>query len=100
MGIVKKKESFFKKNNHYTMRYPTRFLGKKEYVIDSKEMGNFTRFINHSDKPNLELESVYLKPLTRMVFFAKRDIKMGEQLTFDYGTSYWKEIGQTPKRLI
>ena len=90
VGVVRKKP-FFTKENYYTMRYPTLFLGRREMMIDGETMGNFTRFINHSAKPNLELESVFISPFTRMIFTAKRKIEPFEQLTFDYGKLYWKK---------
>lgn len=90
VGIVKKKK-LFQRQNLYTMRYPTLYLNKKEYIIDSESFGNFTRFINHSNNPNLELESIFISPFTRMIFTAKRNIEKGEQLTFDYGKVYWKK---------
>lgn len=90
VGVVKKR-SIFPNNNLYAMRYPTLFQKKRDYYIDAEKKGNFTRFINHSPNPNLEIESVYFSPFTRMIFTAKRKIVKGEQLLFDYGDEYWKK---------
>lgn len=90
VGVVKKR-SIFPNNNLYAMRYPTLFLNKRDYYIDAEKMGNFTRFFNHSPDPNLEIESIYFSPFTRMIFTAKRKIESGEQLLFDYGDEYWKK---------
>lgn len=50
------------------------------HVIDAKYNGNSARWINHSCEPNLEVEQegyrVFLKAL--------RDIKVGEELSYDY----------------
>jgi hypothetical protein len=90
VGVVKKRPLFMR-DNPYAMRYPTTFLKKRDYYIDGEKMGNFTRFINHSPNPNLEIESVFFPPFTRMIFTAKRKIKSNEQLLFDYGEEYWKK---------
>ncbi|OPY86550.1 MAG: SET domain protein [Smithella sp. PtaU1.Bin162] len=50
------------------------------HVIDGKYNGNSAKWINHSCEPNLEAEQegrrIYLKAL--------RDIKAGEELSYDY----------------
>ena len=54
-------------------------------------MGNSSRLFNHSCDPNLELRLVAaagVSPVPRVVFFAKRDIAVGEELT-------WKYAGRT-----
>ncbi len=52
-----------------------------KHVIDGKQGGNSSRWINHSCKPNCEAEEaggrVFIKTL--------RNIKAGEELFFDYG---------------
>lgn len=90
VGLVRRKSFYSFKKNLYLMRYPTLFINEREYVIDASKAGNHTRFINHSYNPNLEIESVFFSPFTRMIFFANKKILKGEQLTFDYGKKYWK----------
>uniref|UniRef100_A0AC35FCL0 Histone-lysine N-methyltransferase n=1 Tax=Panagrolaimus sp. PS1159 TaxID=55785 RepID=A0AC35FCL0_9BILA len=62
--------------------------GTIKYVIDATNYGNESRFINHNCNPNLHAYSVLGfesdPALTRIVFFANRDIQAGEELTFDY----------------
>lgn len=41
----------------------------------------------HSEEPNLEY--AYNKLTKQMQFIAKRPIKLGEELTINYGTDYW-----------
>ncbi|OUM60979.1 hypothetical protein PIROE2DRAFT_45708 [Piromyces sp. E2] len=63
-------------------------LGEPEYSIDAYKMGNITHFINHSCDPNLEVYCAqcdyYEMNIFRIAFFAKRDIQIDEELTFDY----------------
>lgn len=58
------------------------------YTIDATVYGNASRFVNHSCDPNAVCEkwSVPKTPgdISRIGFFAKRLIKAGEEITFDY----------------
>ena len=58
------------------------------YTVDATLFGNLSRFINHSCDPNLNIFSVYINNLDinmpQLAMFAKRNIKRGEQITFDY----------------
>jgi len=80
----------------HCVRYTTWEMGRRKFIIDAETKGNFTRFINHSSKPNLSLQSVYWRGIPRMIFVALKEIHEGTQLTFDYGTFFWKECSQTP----
>ena len=64
--------------------YPVRF------VINAEESGNASRYINHSDTPNLRCITVIVSGLLRVIFLALCDIQIGQELTFDYGEAYWK----------
>jgi hypothetical protein len=50
-------------------------------VIDAKNGGNSARWINHSCDPNLEANQEGY----RVFFTALRNIKIGEELSYDYG---------------
>jgi SET domain-containing protein len=58
-------------------------------VIDANVDGNIARWINHSCKPNCESEveeNANGKPHKDKVFIhALRDIRAGEELTYNYG---------------
>lgn len=95
-GIVKAKKSKELKNKVHCVKYTGWAMGRKNFVIDAETMGNYTRFINHSDKPNLSLQSVYWRGIPRLIFVALKEISEGTQLTFDYGTIFWKECCQKP----
>lgn len=47
-------------------------------------MGGDGRFVNHSCEPNCEMQKWSVLGLPRMALFASRDIKPGEELTYDY----------------
>ncbi len=64
------------------------FTLNDHWVIDASVGGNDARWINHSCAPNCEpvqVESDDGPDNDRMVIQAVRDIKAGEELTYDYG---------------
>lgn len=56
-------------------------------TIDGTTRNNTARYINHSCRPNCETD---IKK-GRVFVFARRGIKEGEELTYDYGKDYWNE---------
>ncbi len=54
-------------------------------MIDGYIHANKARFINHSCRPNCEID---LKN-RRIFVFAKKNIKVGEELSYDYGPEYF-----------
>ena len=56
----------------------------KDCIIDAGPMGNLSRFMNHSCDPNCETQKWTVNGEVRVGLFAKRDIKTGEELVFDY----------------
>jgi hypothetical protein len=94
-GVIQQKSSKELKDKTYTMRY-TVWEGKKNFCIDAEKMGNFTRFLNHSSRPNLGLQSVYWRGVPRMIFISLVDIPEGAHMTFDYGTTFWKHHKRSP----
>ena len=53
-------------------------------VIDGSPRHNKARYLNHSCRPNCETDIVK----GRVYIYAKRAIKPGEELTYDYGKEY------------
>lgn len=95
-GVVQQRAPKQLKEKNHCLRY-TIWEGKKNFCVDAQFKGNFTRFINHSAKPNLGLQSIYWRGIPRMIFIALKEIREGAQLTFDYGPIFWKHNAQTPK---
>lgn len=73
---------------------------KKRYSIQTNalEMGNFTRYINHSSlEPNIEaILSKLPDGRLEILLFAFRKINPGEQLLSNYGGEYWKALEIIP----
>lgn len=67
------------------------------YCIDAYNYSNVSRFINHSCDPNLMSVRSFInhhdKRFPRIAFFAVQDIKENEQLSYDYGKTFWKVKG-------
>lgn len=100
---------------HLTKEEQHRFSPKKRYhprrlyafQVDAEKKGNFTRFINHSEKPNVIAELMQIpknsynipsSPLT-IAYCVHKTIKPGEQLLINYDGddhSYWNSLGITP----
>jgi SET domain-containing protein len=89
-GIVRKRRFWGEFSNDYVFSYS---IGPDDtpWVIDAKEKGNFTRFINHSYEPNLTSRWIIFDGIAHIILFANRLIREGEQLTYDYGPKYWKK---------
>jgi transcription antitermination factor NusG len=69
-------------------------------TIDASRQGNATRFMNHSSDKyacNVSAMIVNHRGTRRVVFHAKRLIHHGEEMMYDYGEDFAKNIG---KRLI
>lgn len=57
----------------------------KGKTIDGNIKTNIARYINHSCKPNCEADG----PEGKVFIVARRAIKAGEELTYDYGKEYF-----------
>lgn len=64
------------------------FIVNKRTVIDGFGRDNRARYANHSCKPNSEIDVKRGKVL----LFARRAIKAGEEITYDYDEEYFNEI--------
>ncbi len=99
-GDLRKRTFWEDKKNKYLFEYYLGELMTSKYLIDAQERGNHTRFINHSDYPNVEPIAVIAEGILRIIFFSKRKIAPGEQLCYDYGEGYWNsriKLGIDPK---
>jgi len=58
------------------------------WTIDGSVRENIARYINHACKPNAESD---VRPRKRKVFIrAIKNIEAGEEISYDYGTDYFK----------
>lgn len=87
------------------------FQGERLYTVDARLYGNFTRFINHSCRPNATVspssgDSILFQPidsfqvgmvvweaqleqLSHICIFATENIPKGVEITISYGQSWW-----------
>lgn len=63
------------------------FQTSKNRHIDGKERTNTARYVNHSCRSNSEVDIIK----GRVFIYARRAIKPGEELLYDYGKEYWNE---------
>ena len=68
------------------------FWTSNSTMINGVSRNNTARYINHSCKPNCEIELQNKK----IYVFAEKKIRKGEELTFDYGDEYF-EMHIAPK---
>jgi uncharacterized protein len=71
----------------YTSKSKYLFEISAKKTIDGTTRANTARYINHSCRPNCEVEIKKGKVL----IFSKRNIQAGEELAYDYGKEYWNE---------
>jgi SET domain-containing protein len=71
----------------YTSKSKYLFEINSKKTIDGTIRENTARYINHSCRPNCEVE---IKK-GRVLVFSKRNIKAGEELSYDYGKEFWDE---------
>ncbi|KAH8871677.1 Histone-lysine N-methyltransferase eggless, partial [Schistosoma japonicum] len=71
------------------LRARTYFNDINPYIMDAKKMGNLGRYFNHSCNPNVFVQNVFIDThdprFPEVAFFAKRNIEVGEEMTWDYG---------------
>ncbi|KAL7086177.1 hypothetical protein ACP275_14G323400 [Erythranthe tilingii] len=67
-------------------------------VIDACAKGNLGRYINHSCDPNCRTEKWMVNGEVCVGLFAVRNIKKGEEVTFDY--NYVRVFGAAAKRCV
>lgn len=71
----------------YTSNSKYLFEINSRKTIDGAERANIARYINHSCQPNAEARIIK----GRIFIIAKRKIKAGEEIAYDYGKEYWNE---------
>jgi uncharacterized protein len=64
------------------------------WVIDATRRGNSARWINHSCAPNCDIA----EEGQRIFIEARRDIRLGDELTYDYNLQIGEKHTKTAKR--
>ena len=75
-------EEFERRNGKYF------FEVNSKWTIDGSPRSNMARYINHSCRPNAEA----LISGKRVWIWARRNIKAGEEVAYDYGKDYFEDI--------
>ncbi|EPG65470.1 SET domain-containing protein [Leptospira wolffii] len=70
------------------------WICKDHWIYGEGKESNYTRYINHSTKPNVKLVTSTRWKTAR--FEVLRKIKAGEELFFDYGDEYWIHVDISP----
>jgi hypothetical protein len=78
-----------------------KFSPRRLYSIDldADKVGNFARFINHSEEPNVEARMLKVHGSYEIVYFTKKKVLPGEQLLVCYegdDKSYWGALNIKP----
>ncbi|XP_067285746.1 histone-lysine N-methyltransferase SETDB1-A-like isoform X2 [Pseudorasbora parva] len=70
------------------------------YIIDPRQEGNLSRYINHSCSPNLFVQNIFVDThdlrFPWVAFFASKRIKAGTELTWDYNY----EVGSVEGKVL
>jgi SET domain-containing protein len=77
-----------KGDEEFTSRSRFLFEVTKKKTIDGWNKKNTARYINHSCRPNCEITI----RKARVFVMAKRAIKPGEELAYDYGKEYFDDF--------
>ncbi|SCZ88479.1 BZ3500_MvSof-1268-A1-R1_Chr2-1g04437 [Microbotryum saponariae] len=63
------------------------------HVIDPLASGNHMRYINDLGTWNCEARWVYIDGTHQLGFYARVDLKKGDEISLDYGPTYWGKNG-------
>lgn len=105
VGQILDKETFQSRAQKYDKEEEKHFYFmhiNSDLIIDARQKGNFSRFMNHSCEPNCATEKwTTIQGETRIGFFTLKQITKGTELTFDYkferfGTKAQKCLCGTP----
>lgn len=86
VGRTISKQEEYESNSRYLFEVHSR------RTIDGAARKNTARYINHSCRPNAEPEI----RKGRIFIMARRRIRPGEEITYDYGPEYFNEYLKSP----
>ena len=81
IGLILTNEESNKKGGKYLLRID------EKYVIDGSPRSNIARYINHSCRPSAK---AYTSGV-RVWIWSEKAIKVGEEITINYGKEYFDE---------
>ncbi|EFN53400.1 hypothetical protein CHLNCDRAFT_14389, partial [Chlorella variabilis] len=55
-----------------------------QHVLDATRAGAISKFTNHSCSPSMYSKILNIDGRQRLVFFARHDIEVGQELTYNY----------------
>lgn len=85
VGVAVKRQyldGLFARYKHERMLYIMALDG--DIYLDARHRGGIARYINHSCEPNCVVHRWKVRGIIRACVFALRDIREGEELSFDY----------------
>jgi SET domain-containing protein len=71
-------------------------IGDGSHCLDAQRRGSAAKWFNHSCKPNCEVEE---DDDERVWVRARRDIKVGEEMTYDYNLTCPEKVSMKDKKL-
>lgn len=77
------------RTNAYCFEYVSAQGHRTPYTIDALDQGGISRYINHSEKPNLLSALATIDFISHVILIVNEPIPKGAQLTYDYGSDYW-----------
>ena len=85
--LIEYKGRVISKEEEYGSKSQYLFEVNKKKTIDGTSRTNTARYINHSHRPNCEIEIHD----ARVFVFSRKGIKAGEELSYDYGIEFFNE---------
>lgn len=83
---AKKREQIYAEDHKLgCYMYYFKYKGQQYCIDATEENGTLGRLVNHSRNGNLVTRTVCVDNTPRLVLIAKNHIKIGEELTYDYG---------------
>ncbi|KAG9658938.1 SET domain-containing protein, partial [Aureobasidium melanogenum] len=67
---------------------------EQRYQIYQGREGNYTRFVNHSCRPNSQFQR-FVWMGTQRIILVSRGIEAGQEITVDYSDAYWRNLPKT-----
>lgn len=80
-----------RRHNHRNYLFEFEHDSLEPEIFDAARVGNATRFLNHRGhgEDNVGAENILVNGEHQIGFFAKKQVKAGEELFLDYGDTYW-----------